>query len=79
MLFKADLHQSLGDRPKVGDVVTFEYETKAYKIGNPVNAKIVRIRTDLNWDNVIDSAAEEQSETGMSIHLFKCLMFHSSP
>jgi hypothetical protein len=38
--------------PRVGDVVSFSYERHARKDG-PYNPKIVRIRTDILWEDVV--------------------------
>ena len=40
--------------PKVGDVVTIDYDTYSLKEGVPVNPKITRIRHDLAWEDVVD-------------------------
>ena len=40
--------------PKVGDVVTIDYDTYSLKEGVPVNPKITRIRHDLGWEDVVD-------------------------
>lgn len=58
----------------VGDIVTFSYENHARR-DLPVNPKIYRIRTDLDWQEVINNFKKE--ETFLSgIHSFLLLQFH---
>jgi hypothetical protein len=51
-------------RPKIGDIVTFSYDSFARR-ELPVNPKICRIRTDLQWLDVL-SSTEKLYFTGMS-------------
>ena len=51
--------------PKKGDVVTFSFETYS-RSTVPVRPKIFRIRTDVNWEDVVrsyikDSPKEERA------------------
>ena len=45
--------------PDVGDVVTFSYESWARR-ELPVGPKIYRVRIDLSWDDVMQSAVQEK-------------------
>ena len=44
--------------PRVGDVVSFSYETQARREA-PVAPAIFRVRTDVSWEDVVSSAARE--------------------
>eukprot|EP00026_Physarum_polycephalum_P000948 Phypoly_transcript_00949.p1 GENE.Phypoly_transcript_00949~~Phypoly_transcript_00949.p1 ORF type:complete len:1118 (+),score=84.56 Phypoly_transcript_00949:49-3402(+) len=43
----------------IGDVVSFSYESGARR-ELPVNPQIYRVRTDIEWEDVVESAANEQ-------------------
>jgi hypothetical protein len=48
-------------QPKKGEIVTLDYESYSRKSA-PVNPTIVRIRTDLRWEDVVaDFVISEQS------------------
>ena len=55
LTFSAELHPRCVAVPKKGDIVEFEYDSTAPKIGNPINPKIVRTRGDLIWENVVSN------------------------
>ena len=55
LTFSAELHPRCVEVPKKGDIVEFEYDSTAPKIGNPINPKIVRTRGDLIWENVVSN------------------------
>jgi hypothetical protein len=44
--------------PPIGTIVSFSFETLARR-DTPVSPKIFRVRTDLNWDNVISNFRQE--------------------
>lgn len=50
-------------RPKVGDVVTFEYDSfsRSSSSSIPIAPKISRIRTDLSWESVLFEAYRSQA------------------
>ena len=43
----------------LGDIVTFSYERHAKKTDMVLNPTVVRIRTDLSWQDVVTNAARE--------------------
>lgn len=53
-----------GERLKKGDVVTFSY--KSYSSNSiPVDPKVIRIRKDLEWRDVMRSHAQELTMNGI--------------
>eukprot|EP00026_Physarum_polycephalum_P002532 Phypoly_transcript_02539.p1 GENE.Phypoly_transcript_02539~~Phypoly_transcript_02539.p1 ORF type:complete len:901 (+),score=86.30 Phypoly_transcript_02539:60-2762(+) len=54
-------------RPKIGDVVTVDYDTYSLKEGAPVNPKITRIRHDLDWEVVMDEYIREGQPTSSHV------------
>lgn len=50
-------------RPKVGDVVTFEYDSfsRSSSSSIPIAPKISRIRTDLSWESILFEAYRSQA------------------
>ena len=51
-----------------GDVVSFSYQSFSRK-AVPVDPKIVRIRTDLSWKDVVYNYSQETTHRGMQILL----------
>ena len=43
----------------IGDVVSFSFESSARR-ELPVNPRIYRIRTDIEWEDVVENVANEQ-------------------
>ena len=46
---------------KVGDIVTLEYESHARR-EIPVGPKIVRIRTDVSWEDLLQDYARDLAQ-----------------
>lgn len=46
-------------QPRVGEVVTFTYERTARRGTLPLGPKVVRVRTDLTWGDVVRTAVSD--------------------
>lgn len=78
--FKVPPHQfKFLAKPKLGDVVTFEYESFS-RSEIPKNPKICRIRKDVEWEDILrnyarDSAqAKDLNGTFLLVYLFFCFL-----
>lgn len=52
-------------RPRVGDVISFTYESHARRSA-PVGPKIIRRRTDLTWQDVVHSSKRDGLQAFLS-------------
>lgn len=57
-MFTVPAEQVECDTPRKGDVVTFSYECYSRK-AIPVKPTITRIRTDMQWEEVLDNSSKE--------------------
>lgn len=56
-------------QPKRGDIVSFSYDNFSQR-SLPVNPKILRIRTDVTWENVVqDFLIHEKASSDSSLFL----------
>jgi hypothetical protein len=52
---------------QIGDVVTFSYESNSRRDA-PVNAVVYKIRTDLDWEDVVLNYAKEKRDLSSIIY-----------
>jgi hypothetical protein len=73
--FKVTQNFEAGYIPKTGDIVTFEHDAFSRR-DVPINPKIVRIRKDMNWENVVYDY--RQSMRGMHFYFHKKYNLHTN-
>ena len=67
MLFLVPFDDVLIPIPVKGDIVSFTYDSFARR-DLPINPKIYRVRSDLSWDDVVQSVAKDRkSLNGMGV------------
>lgn len=61
--------------PQKGDIVTFTYTKIAQQIGS-INAKILRIRADIKWEDVLLDYAKDRKLNGKLVKVkeIRCLL-----
>ena len=59
MLFLVPFDDVLIPIPVKGDIVSFTYDSFARR-DLPINPKIYRVRSDLSWDDVVQSVAKDR-------------------
>ena len=64
-------------KPKIGDVVTIDYEMYSVKEGVPVNPTITRIRHDLDWDVVVEEYLRATPKSNVMNSTVLLLINHS--
>ena len=61
-------HEIQTTTPKIGDVVTFAYEKNSRR-DIPVRPKIIRIRTDISWEDILRNTLTEGNNITKGIRL----------
>lgn len=57
-----DIPKVEGVHPKIGDVVTFSYDSLAPKTESPVNPIFQRIRYDVTWEDILQQHILDKSQ-----------------
>lgn len=61
--------------PKIGEVVTFNFDGYSLKSGVPINPSISKIRTDISWNEVLSDHFTRPEPTLNGYFLFVYLYF----